>query len=258
MPTIDAYYSAKRWHAHGRFRCRRQRNHVDPWRSPSSRRHSRCSPCAAGCSSSATTTGSRSGATWPRYQGSACASPQRWPAEHGGSSRGVGSRGPRRLPMTKTLHRCVCRAELPCRVPVMIDRIIVENFKSLRRVDLTLGRMNLFVGANASGKSNFLDLLRVLQGIGNGFTIGEIFDGKPKSATSAVWDGIRGGRRQACFTGAGQDRGRRRRNCRGARQVEGRMRRETVGTRGTAVGWRARIEMEAADRVLASFGLRDS
>ena len=48
----------------------------------------------------------------------------------------------------------------------MIDRIIVENFKSLRRIDLTLGRMNLFVGANASGKSNFLDVLRVLQGIG--------------------------------------------------------------------------------------------
>ena len=77
----------------------------------------------------------------------------------------------------------------------MIDRIVVENFKSLRRVDLTLGRMNLFVGANASGKSNFLDLLHVLQGIGNGFTISEILDGKPRSATSAVWEGIRGGSR---------------------------------------------------------------
>lgn len=87
----------------------------------------------------------------------------------------------------------------------MIDRIVVENFKSLRRVDLTLGRMNLLVGANASGKSNFLDLLRVLQGIGNGFTIGEILDGKPRSATSAVWDGIRGGSRQACFVGPGED-----------------------------------------------------
>lgn len=89
----------------------------------------------------------------------------------------------------------------------MIDRIIVENFKSLRRVDLTLGRMNLFVGANASGKSNFLDVLRVLQGIGNGFTISEILDGKPRSATSAVWDAIRGGSRRACFVGAGEDRG---------------------------------------------------
>ena len=81
----------------------------------------------------------------------------------------------------------------------MIDRILVENFKSLRRVELILGRMNLFVGANASGKSNFLDVLRVLQGTGNGFTISEILDGKPRSATSAVWDGIRGGSRGACF-----------------------------------------------------------
>lgn len=89
----------------------------------------------------------------------------------------------------------------------MIDRIVVENFKSLRRVDLRLGRMNLFVGANASGKSNFLDLLRVLQGIGNGFTISEILDGKPRSATSAVWDGIRGGSRRACFASAAEGLG---------------------------------------------------
>ena len=46
----------------------------------------------------------------------------------------------------------------------MIDRIVIENFKSLRRVELTLGRVNLLIGANASGKSNFLDALRVLQG----------------------------------------------------------------------------------------------
>lgn len=87
----------------------------------------------------------------------------------------------------------------------MIDRIVVENFKSLRRIDLTLGRVNLLVGANASGKSNFLDLLRVLQGIGNGFTISEILDGKPRSATSAVWDGIRGGSRRACFVAPDED-----------------------------------------------------
>ena len=84
----------------------------------------------------------------------------------------------------------------------MIDRIVIENFKSLRRVDLSLGRMNLFIGANASGKSNFLDALRVLQGIGNGFTIGETLDGKPKSATSAVWGGIRGGSAMTRFAGA--------------------------------------------------------
>ena len=83
----------------------------------------------------------------------------------------------------------------------MIDRLVVENFKSLRRVDLKLGRFNLLIGANASGKSNFLDALRVLQGIGHGFAVDEIFGGKPKSATGAAWSGIRGGSTGACFAG---------------------------------------------------------
>ncbi len=83
----------------------------------------------------------------------------------------------------------------------MIERLVVENFKSLRRVDLRLGRFNLLIGANASGKSNFLEVLRVLQGIGHGFTVGEILDGKPRSATTEIWDGIRGGSARACFAG---------------------------------------------------------
>ena len=84
----------------------------------------------------------------------------------------------------------------------MIDRIVIENFKSLRRVDLRLGPLNLFIGTNASGKSNLLDAFRVLQGIGSGFTLREILDGKPKSATSDVWGGIRGGSSRALFAGA--------------------------------------------------------
>lgn len=84
----------------------------------------------------------------------------------------------------------------------MITRIVIENFKSLRMVDLSLGRMNLFIGANASGKSNFLDALRVLEGIGNGFTIREILNGKPRSSASEAWEGIRGGSAHACFSGA--------------------------------------------------------
>ncbi len=75
----------------------------------------------------------------------------------------------------------------------MITKIEIEGFKSLEKVRLKLGKLNLFVGANASGKSNFFDALRVLQGIGNGFSIEETFQGKPKSATSEVWAGIRGG-----------------------------------------------------------------
>ncbi len=81
----------------------------------------------------------------------------------------------------------------------MITEIEVEGFKSLEKVRLKLGGLNLFVGANASGKSNFFDALRVLQGIGYGFSVGEIFNGKPKGATSEVWDGIRGGSSMAHF-----------------------------------------------------------
>jgi len=84
----------------------------------------------------------------------------------------------------------------------VITEIGIEGFKSLEKVELKLGKLNLFVGANASGKSNFLDALRVLQGIGYGFTIAEIFNGKkPKSATSEVWEGIRGGSARARFVG---------------------------------------------------------
>ncbi|MCK6445269.1 MAG: ATP-binding protein [Planctomycetes bacterium] len=81
----------------------------------------------------------------------------------------------------------------------MIRRIKIEGFKSLQRVELELGSLNVFIGANASGKSNFFDALRVLQGIGYGFTLSEILDGKPKSASSEVWDPIRGGSARAAF-----------------------------------------------------------
>ena len=81
----------------------------------------------------------------------------------------------------------------------MIEQITIKNFKSFKDVSLKLGPLNLFIGTNASGKSNFFDALRVLQGIGYGFTIHEILDGKPKSATSEVWEGIRGGSTGAAF-----------------------------------------------------------
>ncbi|MFL6236684.1 MAG: AAA family ATPase, partial [Thermoanaerobaculia bacterium] len=83
----------------------------------------------------------------------------------------------------------------------MITDIEIEGFKSLEKVHLKLGKLNLFIGTNASGKSNFFDALRVLQGIGYGLTVNEIFNGKPKSAGSEVWDGIRGGSSRARFFG---------------------------------------------------------
>lgn len=75
----------------------------------------------------------------------------------------------------------------------MIDRIIVRNFKSLHEIDLSLGRMNLFIGDNSSGKSNFLEVFRVLQGIGRGLTIREVLDGVPGDGCIMDWLGVRGG-----------------------------------------------------------------
>ena len=56
----------------------------------------------------------------------------------------------------------------------MIEQITIKNFKSVKDVTLKLGPLNIFIGANASGKSNFFDALRLLQGIGYGFTLSEI------------------------------------------------------------------------------------
>ena len=81
----------------------------------------------------------------------------------------------------------------------MITAINIRGFKSLAQVSLKLGSLNLFLGTNASGKSNFFDALRVLQGIGYGFTVDEILNGKPKTASSEVWEQVRGGSSRANY-----------------------------------------------------------
>lgn len=81
----------------------------------------------------------------------------------------------------------------------MIKELQIRNFKSLEAVDVRLGALNIFIGTNSSGKSNFLDALRVLQGVGYGFTISEILNGKPKTASTEIWEGIRGGSELAAF-----------------------------------------------------------
>ena len=44
----------------------------------------------------------------------------------------------------------------------MINRIIVENFKSLKRIDLNVNNLNLLMGLNGMGKSSFLQVLLLL------------------------------------------------------------------------------------------------
>jgi hypothetical protein len=44
----------------------------------------------------------------------------------------------------------------------MITKLTVESFKSLESVTVELGRVNVFIGANGSGKSNLLEALGIL------------------------------------------------------------------------------------------------
>ncbi len=46
-----------------------------------------------------------------------------------------------------------------------IEEIRVKNFKSFRDVRVKLGRFNVLIGANASGKSNFVDLIRFIKNL---------------------------------------------------------------------------------------------
>lgn len=50
----------------------------------------------------------------------------------------------------------------------MLNRIKVEAFKSLENVEIDLGLVNVFIGANGSGKSNFLEAIGVLSAAANG------------------------------------------------------------------------------------------
>lgn len=83
----------------------------------------------------------------------------------------------------------------------MISRIELTNFKSFHRAGFDLGPLTLLVGANASGKSNIRDALRVLHGIGLGYTLPEILGGKYGPGGILQWRGIRGGVREAASYG---------------------------------------------------------
>ena len=41
----------------------------------------------------------------------------------------------------------------------MIERVHIKNFKSIYDLDINVGRINLFIGENGSGKSNLLEAL---------------------------------------------------------------------------------------------------
>lgn len=50
----------------------------------------------------------------------------------------------------------------------MITKVSIKSFKSLEDVELDLGNLNVFVGANGSGKSNLLEAIGVLSAAADG------------------------------------------------------------------------------------------
>lgn len=51
----------------------------------------------------------------------------------------------------------------------MIKRIAIKNFKSIDEIDFRLGRVNVLIGANGSGKSNVLEAIGMLAAKNGGF-----------------------------------------------------------------------------------------
>lgn len=58
-----------------------------------------------------------------------------------------------------------------------LDRVEVEGFKSLREIAVSLGRINVLVGANGSGKSNFLEVFDL---------VGEMLNGNLRSTVARL------------------------------------------------------------------------
>lgn len=81
----------------------------------------------------------------------------------------------------------------------MLKKIRLTGFKSFVDEEVELAPLTLLVGANASGKSNFLDALRFLKGLTLDLTMREVLDGE-ESASSDAWPGIRGGSQEAAWS----------------------------------------------------------
>jgi len=81
----------------------------------------------------------------------------------------------------------------------LLTKLRLENFKSFKEAELTLGPLTLLVGANASGKSNLRDALRFLSGIAHGYGLSDVFGGVLVGTGEYLWPGLRGGIREVTF-----------------------------------------------------------
>jgi len=82
----------------------------------------------------------------------------------------------------------------------MLKKIRLTNFKSFLDEEVELAPLTFLVGANASGKSNFLDAIRFLQGLSRNLTLSEILNGEERVGADR-WPGIRGRAEEAARFG---------------------------------------------------------
>ena len=47
----------------------------------------------------------------------------------------------------------------------MLDRIIIDGYKSINHTDLSLRPVNIFIGSNGVGKTNFISFFRLVNNI---------------------------------------------------------------------------------------------
>lgn len=82
----------------------------------------------------------------------------------------------------------------------MLQHLQLTNFKSFVDERAAIAPFTLLVGANASGKSNFVDALRFLHGMAQGWPVRDVVSGRTEASTK-VWSGIRGGSRDLVRSG---------------------------------------------------------
>jgi hypothetical protein len=82
----------------------------------------------------------------------------------------------------------------------MLKKIRLTDFKSFVDEEVELAPLTLLVGANASGKSNFLDAIRFLQGLSFDLTLAEVLSGEERGWPDR-WPGIRGRAEEAARFG---------------------------------------------------------
>jgi predicted ATPase len=82
----------------------------------------------------------------------------------------------------------------------MLKRLRLKDFKSFVDEEVRLAPLTLLLGANASGKSNFLDALQFLHANSFDLDLEQILNGEQRVSSDA-WKGLRGGASEAARVG---------------------------------------------------------